>query len=78
VFAILGDFAGIKSELITAVKVHGSGIGCVRELTLAGGTRVISFDKRRHDAQSPHRYGATAVYDMKLDKKRDSLANQAS
>lgn len=33
------------------------------------GTRVISFDKRRHDPQEPHRFGATAVYDMPLDRK---------
>jgi NitT/TauT family transport system ATP-binding protein len=33
------------------------------------GTRVISFDKRRHDPHAPHRYGATAVYDLALDRK---------
>ncbi|MFO1014630.1 MAG: ABC transporter ATP-binding protein [Caulobacteraceae bacterium] len=32
------------------------------------GTRVLAFDKRRRDAQAPHRYGATAVYDFPLDK----------
>lgn len=36
------------------------------------GTRVLSFDKRRHDPHSPNRYGATAVYDMKLDKKKNT------
>jgi NitT/TauT family transport system ATP-binding protein len=34
------------------------------------GTRVLAFDKRRVDPQAPHRYGATAVYDMPLTKKR--------
>jgi NitT/TauT family transport system ATP-binding protein len=34
------------------------------------GTRVIAFDKRRHDAQAPHRYGSTAVYDFPLDEKK--------
>lgn len=38
------------------------------------GTRVLSFDKRRHDPHSPHRYGATAVYDVKLDRKKDGIA----
>lgn len=33
------------------------------------GTRVLSFDKRRHDPQAPNRYGATAVYDLSLDRK---------
>lgn len=50
-FAILGDFAGITSELITSVKVHGAGIGCVRELTLADGVRAVDrLDN--HDANS--------------------------
>ena len=34
------------------------------------GTRVIAFDKRRHDAQAPHRYGSTVVYDFPLDQKK--------
>lgn len=34
------------------------------------GTRVLSFDKRRHDPHAPHRYGATAVYDISLDRKQ--------
>jgi NitT/TauT family transport system ATP-binding protein len=34
------------------------------------GTRVLSFDKRRHDPQAPNRYGATAVYDLTLDRKK--------
>ncbi len=33
------------------------------------GARVIALDKRRRDPDAPHRYGATAVYDMKLDRK---------
>jgi NitT/TauT family transport system ATP-binding protein len=32
------------------------------------GTRVLTLDKRRHDPHAPHRYGATAVYDLPLDK----------
>ena len=34
------------------------------------GTRVVAFDKRRHDPQAPHRYGSTAVYDFPLDEKK--------
>jgi NitT/TauT family transport system ATP-binding protein len=34
------------------------------------GTRVLTFDKRRIDPHAPNRFGATAVYDMKVDKKR--------
>ncbi len=33
------------------------------------GTRVLALDKRRHDPHAPHRYGATAVYDLRLDRK---------
>ena len=33
------------------------------------GTRVLAFDKRRHDPQMPHRYGSAAVYDLPLDRK---------
>ena len=34
------------------------------------GTRVLALDKRRHDPHAPHRYGATAVYDLPL--RRDA------
>jgi len=34
------------------------------------GTRVLAFDKRRHDPHAPHRFGATAVYDLELTKKQ--------
>ena len=33
------------------------------------GTRVLTFDKRRIDPHAPHRFGATAVYDLALDRK---------
>lgn len=33
------------------------------------GTRVLTIDKRRHDPHAPHRYGATAVYDLTLDRR---------
>jgi NitT/TauT family transport system ATP-binding protein len=33
------------------------------------GTRVLAFDKRRHDPQAPNRYGSTVVYDFPLDEK---------
>lgn len=32
-------------------------------------TRVLTLDKRRHDPHAPHRYGATAVYDLTLDRR---------
>ena len=32
------------------------------------GTRVLALDKRRHDPQAPHRFGATAVYDLALTR----------
>ena len=33
------------------------------------GTRVLALDKRRHDPHAPHRYGATAVYDLPLHSR---------
>jgi len=33
------------------------------------GTRVLAFDKRRVDPHAPHRFGATAVYDLPLTRK---------
>lgn len=33
------------------------------------GTRVLVFDKVRHDPQFPNAYGATITYDLKLDRK---------
>lgn len=33
------------------------------------GTRVLAFDKRRIDPHAPHRFGATAVYDIPLTNK---------
>lgn len=33
------------------------------------GTRVLTFDKRRHDPHAPHRFGSTATYDVTLDRK---------
>ena len=32
-------------------------------------TRVLTLDKRRHDPHAPHRFGATAVYDLALDRR---------
>ncbi len=32
-------------------------------------TRMLAFDKRRHDLQLPYRFGATATYGLLLDRK---------
>ena len=40
------------------------------------GTRVLALDKRRHDPHAPHRYGATAVYDLPL--RRDAATPSAN
>jgi NitT/TauT family transport system ATP-binding protein len=39
------------------------------------GTRVLALDKRRHDPHAPHRYGATAVYDLPLRNRNAPAAN---
>ncbi len=38
------------------------------------GTRVLVFDKTRHDPQAPERYGATITYDLPLDRKTQQNA----
>ena len=40
------------------------------------GTRVIALDKRRHDSQAPHRFGATAIYDLPLRNRADRSADE--
>ena len=40
------------------------------------GTRVIALDKRRHDPHAPHRFGATAVYDLPLRNKADLIGGE--
>ena len=34
------------------------------------GTRLLVFDKRRHDPQAPERYGATVTYDIPLNRQQ--------
>jgi len=42
------------------------------------GTRVLALDKRRHDPHAPHRFGATAVYDLALRKDADPARDDAA
>ncbi len=42
------------------------------------GTRVIALDKRRHDPHAPHRFGATAVYDLPLKNRVDRTSDETS
>jgi NitT/TauT family transport system ATP-binding protein len=42
------------------------------------GTRVIALDKRRHDPHAPHRFGATAVYDLPLRNRGPRTADEKS
>jgi NitT/TauT family transport system ATP-binding protein len=54
-------------ELTVAMVTHDIG----EAFGLA--TRVLTLDKRRHDPHAPHRYGATAVYDLALDRRVQAL-----
>jgi len=40
------------------------------------GTRVLALDKRRHDPHAPHRFGATAVYDLHLRSRTDPVEDE--
>ncbi len=51
VFALLGNFGAIKSDLIKDLKMHGSGIGCIREITLADGAK-LKERMENHDTNS--------------------------
>lgn len=42
------------------------------------GTRVLTLDKSRHDPHASHRYGATVVYDLPLDRKKDADAQSSA
>jgi NitT/TauT family transport system ATP-binding protein len=42
------------------------------------GTRVLTLDKRRHDPHAPHRFGATAVYDLPLTKRAPPVASTSA
>jgi NitT/TauT family transport system ATP-binding protein len=39
------------------------------------GTRLLIFDKVRHDPQAPDRFGATLTYDIALDRRQMSAAD---
>jgi NitT/TauT family transport system ATP-binding protein len=39
------------------------------------GTRVLVFDKTRHDPQAPDAYGATVTYDIPLQRKGEASAS---
>jgi NitT/TauT family transport system ATP-binding protein len=36
------------------------------------GTRLLVFDKRRHDPHAPERYGATVTYDIPLTRNKQT------
>ena len=42
------------------------------------GTRVLVFDKRRHDPQAPNRFGAGITYDLPLGRDRERAQAHAS
>jgi NitT/TauT family transport system ATP-binding protein len=42
------------------------------------GTRLIVFDKVRHDPQHPSAYGATITYDLKLKNATTSDAQKTA
>jgi Polyketide cyclase / dehydrase and lipid transport len=41
VFSKLGDFAGFQPKFIVSKKITGSGIGCLREMAMANGAKVV-------------------------------------
>ncbi len=41
------------------------------------GTRLLVFDKVRHDPQAPNAYGASITYDLTLDRNKHGAAAAA-
>lgn len=41
------------------------------------GTRMLVFDKIRHDPDEPEAYGATVTYDLPITKSKEAIAPQA-
>ena len=75
---------GIRNDMHTLVtrlwREHGLTIVMVThdiKEAFKLGTRVLAFDKRRVDPHAPHRYGATAVYDMPVTRKPTVLESAA-
>ncbi|MDB5702820.1 MAG: ABC-type transport system ATPase component [Sphingomonadales bacterium] len=76
---------GIRRDMHTLItrlwREHALTIAMVTHdiseaFTLA--TRVLTLDKRRHDPHAPHRYGATAIYDLALDRRITAEAASSS
>ena len=42
------------------------------------GTRLLVFDKLRHDPQAPHAYGAGITYDLPVGSQRPQAARPRS
>ena len=43
--------------------------------SVALGTRVLMFDKVRHDLQTPERFGATVTYHLPLKPTREAATS---
>lgn len=76
---------GIRNDMHTLVtklwREHGLTIVMVThdiKEAFKLGTRVLAFDKRRIDPHAPHRFGATAVYDMPVTRKPAPIENAAA
>ena len=61
-----------EHELTIAMVTHD-----IRE-AFGLATRVLTLDKRRYDPHAPHRFGATAVYDLALDRRAPVEAPDAT
>ena len=76
---------GIRRDMHTLIRR----LWCEHALTIAMvthdigeafalATRVLTLDKRRHDPHAPHRYGATAIYDLPLDRRAPAKQSAVS
>lgn len=66
-----GIRADMHALLLRIWREHGMTVVMVTHDLQEGftlGSRLLVFDKTRHDPQAPERYGATITYDIPLDK----------
>lgn len=66
---IRGDMQALLTELWVEMGMTIFMVTHDIEEAFKLGTRVLVFDKVRHDPDAPERYGATITYDLHLDRK---------
>jgi NitT/TauT family transport system ATP-binding protein len=73
---IRADMHALITELWTETKMTIFMVTHDIQEAFRLGTRLLVFDKRRHDPQHPNAYGATIVYDLPIDRSKKTKARE--